>query len=54
MASVIGKQIMATKCDSYEAFSSGRCEGNERVVFGEELTKGAEGKFYFDIGAPDP
>lgn len=53
MASVVDHNIMATKCDSYEDYLAGKCEGNEQVVFGDEVTKGAVGKYYFNISLSD-
>lgn len=51
--SILNSGIIATKCDSYENYSSGKCDSNQKVVFGDDLTKGAEGIYYFNISTPD-
>lgn len=38
--------MYGTKCDSWENFEEGNCDGNEMAVFGEYLNPGANGKYY--------
>lgn len=45
--------FLAKKCDSYEAYLSGACDGNEEVTLGGNL-EGHEGGFYFETNAEPP
>lgn len=45
--------FVATKCDSYENYIEGRCDGNDRVTLGGDLG-GREGDYYFETNAEPP
>lgn len=45
--------FLAVKCDSYESFLGGECDGNEKVSLGGDLL-GVEGDFYFETNAEKP
>lgn len=45
--------FVSTKCDSYENFLAGSCEGNDRVALGRELA-GHEGDYFFETNAEKP
>lgn len=45
--------FVATKCDSYESYLAGLCEGNDQVTLGGDLL-GHEGDYYFLTNAEKP
>lgn len=45
--------FLATKCDSYENYLSGACDGNDQVALGGGLL-GHEGDYYFLTNAESP
>lgn len=36
------------KCGDVEDFKEGKCEGNEKIVFGEDVDKNARGDYFVD------
>lgn len=49
--SIKNSSIYGTKCDSWENFEEGNCDGNEKAVFGEYLSPGANGKYYLSYNS---
>lgn len=45
--------FLAIKCDSYENYLSGACDGNDRVTLGDDL-EGLEGDYYFETNSEPP
>lgn len=45
--------FVATKCDSYENYLAGLCDGNDQVTLGGDLL-GHEGDYYFLTNAEKP
>lgn len=45
--------FLSTKCDSYESYLGGACDGNDKVALGGDLV-GLEGDYYFETNAEKP
>lgn len=45
--------FLATKCDSYEKYLNGLCDGNDQVSLGGNLL-GHEGDYFFTTNAEPP
>lgn len=39
---------MATKCNSLSDYNLGKCDGKEKIIFGENLPSDAQGTFYLN------
>lgn len=49
--SVNTTDILATECESWEAYQSGKCDTNRKVVFGENANHDTKGTFFLTISA---
>lgn len=45
--------FVATKCDSYESYLEGKCDGNDKVTLGGDL-RDHQGDYYFETNAESP
>lgn len=45
--------FLSTKCDSYENYLSGACDGNDKLPLGGDLL-GREGDYYFETNPEKP
>lgn len=45
--------FVSTKCTNYEDYVDGKCDGNEKVTLGGDLS-GHEGIFYFQTNPQKP
>lgn len=52
--SINSKMLLATQCNSFENYKSGRCVGGQIVPMGEDTDKNVRGKFYLYTNGEPP
>lgn len=52
--SVTSRNFTAWKCESYDKFDKGECNGNEKTVMGELVNKSARGSFHLRTNKEAP
>lgn len=47
--SIKTSDIKAIQCEDYEKYKSGNCDSNEKVVFGENVSRNAKGSYFLSV-----
>lgn len=47
--SIRANDIKARKCESSEGFVAGKCDSNEEVVFGENVSRNTQGNYFLHL-----
>ncbi|XP_017778364.1 PREDICTED: pancreatic lipase-related protein 2-like [Nicrophorus vespilloides] len=52
--SIYSDKFIATKCESWERYTAGDCDNNEKIIYGDDMPGNAEGSYYFRTNPQSP